>query len=140
MSKLFRLLTVGVIVKLIAIESSASEYPELIEVFVNGSPPVIHHPSIEIHSYNIQHLGLTARTLSSQLSILESVARHQAIQRIEQDFDSIKLALQAEIELHLLIDRYGIKTFPVAVVDEHLLVYGDIDINSILSVWRQSSW
>ncbi len=140
MSKLFRLLTVGVIVKLIAIESSASEYPELIEVFVNGSPPVIHHPSIEINSYNIQHLGLTARTLSSQLSILESVARHQAIQRIEQDFDSIKLALQAEIELHLLIDRYGIKTFPVAVVDEHLLVYGDIDINSILSVWRQSSW
>lgn len=140
MSKVLRLLTVGVLVKLIAIESSASEYPELIEVFVNGSPPVIHHPTIEIHSYNIQHLGLTARTLSSQLSSLESVARRQAIQRIEQDFESIKLALQAEIELHLLIDQYGIKTFPVSVVDEHLLVYGEIDINSILTVWRQSSW
>lgn len=140
MSTLFRLLTVGVLVKLIAIESSASEYPELIEVFVNGSPPVIHHPSIEIHSYNIQSLGLTARTLSSQLSSLELVARRQAIQRIEQDIESIKLALQAEIELHSLIDRYGIKSFPVSVVDEHLLVYGDIDINSILTVWRQSLW
>ncbi len=136
---MIRLLIIGVLVKLIAIESSASEYPELIEFFVNGSPPVIHHSSIEIHSYNIQNLGLTARTLSSQLSSLESVARHQAIQRIERNFKSIKLALQAEIELHSLIDRYKIKAFPVAVVDEHLLVYGDIDINSILTVWRQSS-
>ena len=140
MSKVFRLVTVGVLLKLIAIESSASEYPELIEVFVNGSPPVIHHPSIEIHSYNVQNLGLTARTLSSQLSNLESIARRQATQRIEQDFESIKLALQAEIELHLLIDRYEIKTFPVSVVDEHLLIYGHIDIDSILTVWRQSSW
>ena len=140
MSKAFCLLTAGVLAKLFAIESAASEYPELIEVFVNGSPPIIHHPSIEIHYNNIQNLGLTARTLSNQLSTLESVARRQAIQRIEQDFESIKLALQAEIELHLLIDRYEIRTFPVAVVDEHLLVYGDIDINSILTVWRQSSW
>lgn len=139
MSKVFRLPTVGVLINLIAIESSASEFPELIEVFVNGSPPVIHHPSIEIHSYNIQHLGLTARTLSNQLSSLESVARRQAIQRIEKDFESIRLALQAEIELHLLIDKYGIKKFPVSVVDEHLLIYGDININSILTVWRQSS-
>ncbi len=137
---MFRLLTVGVLVKLIAIETSASEYPKLIEIFVNGSPPVIHHPAIEIRSYNIQNLGLTARTLSSQLSSLESVARQQAIQRIEKDFESIKLALKAEIELHLLIDQYGIEFFPVSVVDEHLLVYGDIDINSILTVWRQSSW
>ncbi|MYD77368.1 MAG: hypothetical protein F4239_00160, partial [Gammaproteobacteria bacterium] len=96
MSKVFRLVTVGVLLKLIAIESSASEYPELIEVFVNGSPPVIHHPSIEIHSYNVQNLGLTARTLSSHLSNLESGARRQATQRIEQYFESIKLALQAE--------------------------------------------
>lgn len=140
MSKVFRLLMIVVLVKLIAIESSASEFPELIEVFVNGNPPVIHHPSIEIRSYNIQNLGLTARTLSTQLSNLESVARRQAMQRIEQDFDSIKLALQAEIELYLLIDEYGIKIFPVSVVDEHLLVYGDFDINSILSVWQQSSW
>lgn len=137
---MFRILTVGVLVNLIAIESSASEFPKLIEVFANGSPPVTHHPAIEIRSYNIQNLGLTARTLSSQLSSLESVARRQAKQRIEQDFESIKLALQAEIELHLLIDQYGIEIFPVSVVDEHLLVYGDIDINSILTVWRQSSW
>lgn len=140
MSKVFRLLTVGVLFKFFAIESSASEFPELIEVFVNGSPPVIHHPAIEIRSYNIQNLGLTARTLSSQLSSIESVARRQAIQRIENDFKSIKLALQAEIELHLLVDQYGIEFFPVSVVDRHLLVYGNIDIHSILAVWRQSSW
>ncbi len=140
MIAVYRSFIAGFILGLAPAFSQASVLPDSIRLFVNGTASVAGHPSIKIWIHDVRSVGSVARFLSHELAARESVARRQAAQRIEQNFNRIKTALRAESELVALIDRFGIKRYPAAVVDESMVIYGSADIQAILTAWRAASW
>ncbi len=115
----------------------ATQLPNSIHFFVEHHVS-IQHPSIDIRVHNVRGLGSTDRILSRNLANEESIARQQAELRINENFVTIRQALQHEVEIYLLIERFGIERFPAAIVDEKFLIYGGITINEVVTAWRSA--
>ncbi len=115
-----------------------AEYPHSIHFFIIGEHPSLQHPHIETWVHNVQDLGATDRFLSRHLASQNSIARRQADSRIERNLNAIRTALKTEVEIRLLLERFGINRFPAAVVNENVTFYGIIDIDEVISAWRAS--
>ena len=114
----------------------ATEYPEQIRLFVVESPVDVDHPTIDIRLYDMNKPGSTARQLSDNLSTRASIAELQAKSRIENNFAAIKKALQYEVEVHLLLDKFNIQKYPAAVVNDQFVIYGTTRLEEIVSIWQ----
>ena len=121
------------------ISAPAAEYPEQIRLFVVESPVDVDHPTIDIRLYDMNEPGSTARQLSDNLSTRASIAELQAKSRIEDNFAAIKKALQHEVEIHLLIDKFNIQKYPAAVVNDQFVIYGTTRLEEIVSIWQNAT-
>lgn len=105
-------------------------------MFVFDTPVSMKHPEIDIRIHDLSSLGQTDHALSENLSPRQSVATVQAQKKIERNFAAIRHALYSEFELHLLLNRLGIKKLPATVIDDEIVIYGELSFEEIIDAWR----
>ena len=88
-----------------------------------------------IEIYDISLLKSVEYALSNNLSDNPEVARKQANERIDSNFEWLKTSLKSATNAYVLVEKFGINKFPAVVINEKFVIYGTTDPTEILRIW-----
>ena len=135
------ILTLLLLVNSQAVFASPKVNPQTIRIFHSNNLP---EPSsqyqsrnINIEIYDLSNVKKLLSHLSYNLSDDPKFAEIQAKNRIDSIIYKLKQQFRVMIEAEKLIERFGIKRFPAAVVDEKLVFYNWQNLEQIIDAWQR---
>ena len=118
----------------------ASALPKNIKIFSAQGMSQIEFDEVrfaesDVEVYDISLLKSVEYALSSNLSDNPEVARKQANERIDSNFEWLKTSLKSATNAYVLIEKFGINKFPAVVINDKFVIYGTTDPTEILRIW-----
>ncbi len=118
----------------------ASALPKNIKIFSAQGMSQIEFDEVrfaesDVEVYDISLLKSVEYALSSNLSDNPEVARKQANERIDSNFEWLKTSLKSATNAYILIEKLGINKFPAVVINDKFVIYGTTDPTEILRIW-----
>ena len=89
----------------------------------------------DVEIYDFSLLESVEYALSNNLSDNPEVARKQANERIDSNFEWLKTSLKSATNAYVLVDKFGISKFPAVVINDKFVIYGTTDPTEILRIW-----
>ena len=119
----------------------ASTLPKNIKIFSAQGVSQIEFDEVrfaetDIEIYDISLLKSVEYALSNNLSGNPEVARKQANERIDSNFEWLKTSLKSATNAYVLVDKFGINKFPAVVINNKFVIYGTTDPTEILRIWH----
>ena len=118
----------------------ASALPKNIKIFSAQGVSEIEFDEVrfaetDIEIYDISLLKSVEYALSNNLSDNPEVARKEANERIDSNFEWLKTSLKSATDAYVLVDKFGINKFPAVVINDKFVIYGTTDPTEILRIW-----
>ena len=119
----------------------ASALPKNIKIFsAQGMSQIefdeVQFAETDVEVYDISLLKGIEDALSHNLSDNPEVARKQANERIDSNFDWLNTSLKSATDGYVLVEKFGINKFPAVVINDKFVIYGTTDPTEILQIWR----
>ena len=112
-------------IKLLVLENLNTAQIRMVEVL-----------KIEVEVFELSLLNWVESALSVNLSDNPRIASKQALKRIESNYHNIASKLRKVVKTQNLIEKFNIKVFPAAVVDNRFVFYGTDDLRLVIRKWR----
>ena len=118
----------------------ASALPKNIKIFSARGMSQIEFDEVrfaesDVEVYDISLLKSVEFALSNNLSDNPEVARKQANERIDSNFEWLKTSLKSATNAYVLVEKFGINKFPAVVINDKFVIYGTTDPTEILRIW-----
>ena len=118
----------------------ASALPKNVKIFsAHGMSQIdldeVRFAEADVEVYDISLLKSVEYALSNNLSDNPEVARKQANERIDSNFEWLKTSLKSAMNAYVLVEKFGINKFPAVVINDKFVIYGTTDPTEILRIW-----
>ena len=118
----------------------ASALPKNVKIFsTQGMSQIdldeVRFAEADVEVYDISLLKSVEYALSNNLSDNPEVARKQANERIDSNFEWLKTSLKSAMNAYVLVEKFGINKFPAVVINDKFVIYGTTDPTEILRIW-----
>ncbi len=118
----------------------ASALPKNVKIFsAQGMSQIeldeVQFAEADVEVYDISLLKSVEYALSNNLSDNPEVARKQANERIDSNFEWLKTSLKSATNAYVLVEKFGISKFPAVVINDKFVIYGTTDPTEILRIW-----
>ena len=126
---------------LLPLLAQAADWPQRIEVYVNGQTPIsgIHtarSKGVQVDVLDVAPAELFEHQLSRNLPPTQAKAAYVARNRLQRMQQERKASAVLAVTARESARRFGIVTYPAIVIDSRMVILEESDIRRAVRLWR----